>query len=210
MVFAFNILDQIIKGQSLILRAHYTIPFLILTLFIFLKNPKQIFYGYVFSIIAIFATFIGQQGNTTGLTFIIFSAYIFRNKAINIIILFVLSIIAIAAKAMFLDFSIGNTLNIFVAYSAMFIIYYILIHPKNKIHSGPEIICTELEQEDIQILQYLSEGLSIKEISDKIYISPGAINKRIGRAKETMQAKSREHLLIICIKKRFIRVNIDK
>ena len=128
----------------------------------------------------------------------------------RVISLFVLCTIAISAKSMFLDFSIGNTLNIFVAYSAMFIIYYILIHPKKEKQEGAAVICTRLDPEDIKIIQYLSQGFTIKEIAEKIYISDGAVNKRIGRAKKTMNAKSREHLISICIEKRFIRLNIDK
>ena len=155
-------------------------------------------------------TILGNEpGNYSGSAFLIFAIFIFNSNKANIIIS-ILATFAIAAKNIFMNYTISDTLNLFIVYIAIFIIYYILIHPKKKIQSGPEIICTELEQEDIQILQYLYEGFSIKEISDRIYITPGAINKRMSRAKETMNAKTRDHLLAICREKRFIRLNVDK
>ena len=209
LIFGINLIDQINKNQSLIERWDKTIPFLLMAVFCYLANNKIKFTSYLYafcSIMALIST--REEANLTGAIFLIYSLYLFNSNIMNGIMI-ISTFIAIGSKVFF-GFSGNQLMALIMGYGYVLIIYYILIHPKKKIQSGPEIIYTELEQEDIQILQYLYEGYSIKEISDRIYITPGAINKRMSRAKETMNAKTRDHLLAICREKRFIRLNVDK
>lgn len=204
-----NFVDQIIKGESLIERWDKTIPFLLISSLCFysLKKPKitTIIYA-VSSLICLITT--EEAGNLTGIVFLFFALKNIKDIKYSTGIIF-LNFLVLGTKSL-LGFSGNQLIILSIGYAYTIIIYYLSFHPKKIKQSGLEIICTELEQEDIEILQYLYNGLSIKEISDKIYLSPGAINKRIGRAKETMNAKSREHLIAICREKRFIKLNIDK
>jgi DNA-binding CsgD family transcriptional regulator len=157
--------------------------------------------------IGILSTLMGLEDNATGAIFLIYSFYIFHTTKSNIIIM-CLTLVAIVCKFMFFGFTIAQAINMILAYIYIFLIYYILIHPKSD--NKKPVICPKLDYQTVEILQNLYEGINIKQIAYDIFLSEDAVSKRIQRAKKTMGAKSREHLLAICRENGYIGLNIDK
>ena len=109
---------------------------------------------------------------------------------------------------MFLDFTISQAVNMILAYVYIFLIYYILIHPKTP---KPNLIfCQKLDPLTVQIIQYLADGYIYKEIAPILELTEPAVRKRITRARDMMDTKSTTELVIKCHKLDYIRYKLDK
>jgi len=168
------------------------------------KNWNAILY----IIQGLITTYIGFEGNFSGIVFIVFAVYIFNKDKFTITCI-ILTLLTLTAKFAFKELTIGQVVNMLIIYTVVFLIYYILIHPK-KPEIEINIICKELDSETVRIIQMLYSGETIKEIADKIYLTESAVTKRIYRANEIMNAKTRPHLIGICIEKGYIGKNMDK
>lgn len=160
LIFAVNLFDQISKGQSLIGRVHFTLPFLIFAILCFIFRKKYIFNAYLFATIAIIAILMTQDsGNITGIIMLIFSLYIFQSIKTNIILLGLI-ILSIASK-IFMGFTAMQVLILYMGSAYCLIIYYILIHPKPK--KITEI--SDIPDDMKQIFNFMMKGKNNKEIA---------------------------------------------
>jgi DNA-binding NarL/FixJ family response regulator len=206
LVFSINLIDQLSKGQSLIERWDKTIPFLIMAAFCFMATRKYKLNAYLYAFISIISLIsTREEGNLTGVVFIIFTLYIVKSKWLSILIS-ALTIVIIGTKV-FYGFSGNQMIVLILGYVYSIGIYYILIHPKSD--NRNKVICPNLDSQTVEILQKLYSGINIKQISYDIFLSEDAVSKRIQRARVAMGAKSREHLLAICREKGFIGLNMD-
>ena len=116
LIFFINLFDQIIKNQSLINRAHYTVPFLFFPIIFWIFKKKYKFNAYFYlgmSILAMLTT--SEAANLTGFIFLLFSLYIFQSLRTNIIIL-ISTLIAICSK-IFLGFSAMQKFALIIGYA---------------------------------------------------------------------------------------------
>jgi DNA-binding NarL/FixJ family response regulator len=65
------------------------------------------------------------------------------------------------------------------------------------------VIFTDREQETLQLI---CQGLSIKEIADKLFISPRTVEGHKARIMEKMGATNSSNLIIMAIKNKFIQI----
>jgi len=72
--------------------------------------------------------------------------------------------------------------------------------PKNEISN---VLFTEREHE---ILQLICQGLSIKEIADKLFISPRTVEGHKARIMEKMGATNASNLILLAIKNKLIEI----
>lgn len=206
MVGVFNIITGVTEGKSELYYLSYVAPFFIFSGIVIWKGTLKIS-AVLYAVIGILSTLLGLEGNATGAIFLIFSFYIF-NKPISNLIIIGLTLIAIVCKFMFLEFTISQAVNMILAYVYIFLIYYILIHPKSN---KPKVIyCQNLDFETVQIIQYLADGYIYKEIAPIIELTEAAIRKRITRARRLMETKSTTELVIKCHKLDYIKYKIDK
>ena len=197
LIFFINLFDQIIKNQSLINRAHYTVPFLFFPIFFWIFRKKYKFNAYFYlgmSILAMLTT--SETANLTGFIFLLFSLYIFQSIRTNTIIL-ISTVIAICSK-IFLGFSAMQIFALIIGYAYCLIIYYILIHPKKpNIYTGLDEITRE-------IIEYKMAGWSTKQVADKVCLSTDAVQKRISRACDKYDAGNLAQLVYKLMKKGYI------
>lgn len=188
LLFVYNLLDQIIKNQNILLRIQYTVPFLIAAILCYVFRKKYKYNAYLFAVMSVFSiVFTSQPGILTGAVFLVFSLYIFQTKKTNIIIAGCAAV-AIATK-IFTGFSTIQVLNLIIGYAYCVGIYYILIHPK------PDKVPSKIDDVSWRIIEMRINGLEIKEIADKIYLSTDAVNKRIKRMRHKFNCKNREQLI---------------
>lgn len=178
----------------------YTAPFILASIFIYLmKNritPKIT--AWIFLCISLYATFNGGNGdltegygNLTGAIFLCFALYLFKNRKIAIISGITTSLV-ILGKAVISLWTVPQTINFISGYIYILIIYWIL-------HSSPKIK-VEMSSDDYEtadIVMMMINGLSYKEIADRMDVSASAISKRLERARGRIGAKSNEHLAIL-------------
>lgn len=147
-------------------------------------------YGIIYSLMP-------GMGNFSGATFFIFSIHTDYSKNKAMIKVFIL-LLCIAVKTVFVD-TIGiQAINLMAVNLFIIGLYFVLI----KLPENPKKINIEMEDQTKQIVDYLDAGLTIKEISDQVYINPTTINKRISRLKTQLNCKTNYQL--------FMKIGRDK
>lgn len=188
LLFVYNLLDQIIKNQNILLRIQYTVPFLIAAILCYVFRKKYKYNAYLFAVMSVFSiVFTNQPGVLTGTVFLVFSLYIFQTKKTNIIIAGCAAV-AIATK-IFTGFSTIQVLNLIIGYAYCVAIYYFLIHPK------PATVSEDIDYELAELVKLQLQGFTTKEIGDKLCASPAAITKRLERARKEYECRTNYQLL---------------
>ena len=142
------------------------------------------------------------DGNFSGSILMIFSIYIFNSNKSNII-LCALTLISILTKAVFQEFTLPQTFNITLAYFFVFLVYYILIHPKK-----PEVMQDpKISEQNREIIQYLVAGYQYKEIANlgNIYLSSEAMRQRIARVRSDFDSVTDLQLIYKLLKQGYFK-----
>lgn len=184
------------------------IPIIIILLFIPEKSNNKIV-SIVLLVLSCIGVWFGGDTSLVSATLFCFAIYIIRPEKRTIYIYSGSLLISMILKFAIMGLNIPQFFVIMAGSSFILILYQHYIHPRQKIDSSPQVICPELDAETIKILQKLYLGFSVKEISSMVYLTQDAVSKRIGRARQTMGAKSTIHLLAICQEKGYIRYNMD-
>lgn len=151
----------------------------------------------IFLILSIMSVAFGDRGNLTGATFLFFSIYSWGDKRYTYVTL-ILSLFTMVITFVIKEYTIPQSINYIAGYSYFIAIYYVLIHPKKpKINNGFDEITNE-------IIEFLMMGFSNKVISERLYLSVDAVNKRLQRAREKIDVKTNEQMIYKLIKKRYI------
>ena len=188
-----NFADQIFKQQSLLERAFFTVPFLIFILLCIYFRKKYKFNAYLLMVMSVLSLLGTEEaGNITGVAFLMISLYQFQTLKTNYILL--ISTMIVLVSKIFVGFSAMQILIMIIGYIYVLGQYFIMIHPK------PPRITAELEEETIEILQYLIAGLKPKEISVKVNLSTEAVNKQIQRARDKMEVGNNEQMIYLLSK----------
>ena len=199
LVGAFNLIDCISDKSPFLDYILYVFVFYVIAGFVIYaaKKNKYKWNALLFAILGIGTLLGNEPDNYSGAVFIIFSLYIFNSRKSNLILLTVM-IITIVAKNIFFSLDITNTVNLFLVYIYVFLIYYILIHPKKpNIYTGLDEITRE-------IIEYKMAGWSTKAVADKVCLSIDAVQKRISRACAKYEAGNLAQLVYKLMKKGYI------
>lgn len=203
LVMILNLLKAIINKWPYEKLIIYTIPFLIVfAVYMFIKNTYKMD-AYIFCICAILCIFVGNWGNLSGLTFLIFSFYSIKYKN-NILVVFAIIIIAIVLKfVLFMrDGTILETIGYCIGFEFGIAIYFNMMHPKQKykFHIDENI-------ENTQILNFLTQGLRYKEIGDMINLSEDAVGKRTKKMRKKYKCGNNVQLIFKIMENGGIRQN---
>jgi len=209
LVGTFNLLDCITKSSGFLDYILYVGIFIILAFITWIcQRYKKYKWNAIFYAVIGLGTILGNEiGNYSGAVFIIFSIYIYHSLKTDIILSFMILIIAVA-KNMFFDFGIEATINLILVYSMIFTIYYILIHPKSK--QSKIVYCPHLDETDIQIVQNLYQSCIYKEIAPLVDLKEGAVARRVSRLRQRMNVGSTQELIVKCLQMGYILPNVDK
>lgn len=203
LIGANNFFTGLIRADEI----HYfiinVIPLFVLIPFILFLVNNYKFNAFLFAALGIVTTIMGYEGNFSGVVFIIFSVYIFNNLKTNALLL-ILTVLAIGAKSVIHQMTFSQSINIYIVYIYIIVLYFIMIHPVNpKVYKQHYMIDDNLKI----ILQMLINGRSTKEIAEKLFISPGAVNKRIIRFRKEMDCNNNEEMIYILGKKGYFSEN---
>ena len=203
-VASFNALDCYVNSRGAERYLLYVAPFFILGLLVlFWKNYKvnAVLYAAAGVIIAL----TGGNGNFSGAIFLIFSIYIF-NTFKTMLALLVLTAISIVSRCVFLDYTIPDTINLFIAYAFSFGVYFVLIHPKSE--SKP--VLSKVDEDTIKIVGYIRDGKKVKEIAELVYLSTDAIYSRLSRARKLYECENTAQLCELFVVLGFLEPKFDK
>lgn len=176
LVASFNALDCYVNNRGVTRYLLFVIPFFIIALLVlFWKNYKL--NAVLYALCGIIIAYTGNTGNFSGAIFLIFSIYIFNTQLTNIILLSACAL-SITSRYLFMDYTIPDTMNQFVSYAFTFGIYFILIHPK----SDPAI--SLIDDDALEILQYIKQGKKSKEIADILNLTYDQVRYKMKKAKE--------------------------
>ena len=135
----------------------------------------------------------GDRGNLTGATFLFFAIYSWGNDRFTYVTL-ILSLFTMVSTFVYKGYTIPQSVNYIAGYSYFIAIYFIMMHPKKP------RITAELEEETIEILQYLIAGLKPKEIAVKMGMETDAVNKQIQRTRGKMEVGNNEQMIYLLSK----------
>ncbi len=131
LIGTINLINGIVTGKDFLYYSAYCIIFYIILFLTYLFKIKKLYQwnAILFGVMGLLTTYAGYEGNFSGAIFIIFSIYIFNTRKTNLIMI-VSTILILTSKFALKSFTIGETVNMFIIYSLVFLIYFILIHPK--------------------------------------------------------------------------------
>lgn len=165
-IFTYNLLDQITKGQNILSRLHYTLPFLILSIIGLFVNYK-VYIEISFLVVAIGLVLTRENmGTITPMIFFVPSYHIIRTqKNLAIIIFFIIT--SIFLKATIYNASMPNALGLIVSYISILLIYTWIFSPKRL---------PILSDEESKMLELLSKGDSQKTAGAKLGMDKSQAN----------------------------------
>lgn len=202
-IAAGNFANIIISKAQLSDLFVWVLPFLLLSAAIcFLKNkitPKTT--AIVFILFSFGSIYFGNLGNLTGAVFLCFALYIFANTKVSVVA-GVVSVLLILTKAIADEWSVPEVINYLSAYAYIISVYWVMIHPKPLVFP-----VSGLDYETGRVINMVANGMTYKEIADRLSISDSAVSKRLERCRIRFDAKSNEHLVILLIKNGHIDLN---
>lgn len=210
-LFLFNFVDQILKGQSIIERMGFTLPFLLLAVLFSTKYKKTVNFLLDAALCLIMIT-ISNIGEFSGVSFLYL--VLFRiNKKSTLYIIIALSFISIGASSIIYSRTIPEVfvilgLNIFMGAKYYYDIFLVIQRMKQKIKDledklslfGPREILTDDQillkysflnhsgdnpYRKIQDLRLLVDN-EIKEIASINGVSPNTINREFDNIKKNI------------------------
>lgn len=153
LLFAFNLLDQITKGQDLLARSYLTAPYLLI-LFLPYFIDEKIMSLTLFMGVGLYLTLEpNSNGDISGIIFFMFALSLFKNRIFRMIILSIV-LISISIRSTIIDQTIFQTFSYMMGVVLIIISYYKLFNKKS---------IKNLTLQEIEILDLLAGGMSQKE-----------------------------------------------
>lgn len=168
----------------------------IITIFMYKKKIYK-WNAFAYYLTGIIIILFDPRPNLTGAMFIGFAIIIYSTQKTNILIL-IITLLLLTLKAVIYDFDIPSIVGLFAGYSFSLIIFHILFNPQKITCKIPKT-----DETTEEIIQYLITGLSPKEISEKINITPDAVRKRIQRVCKLNECRNTEQLVYKLMEKRY-------
>jgi len=196
----FNFIECLSKKYNIEMYFIYVLPFIIVFIVCFFIKSLRMD-AYVFGAASILAIFGGTWGNLTGVLFLCFSIYCFKNDKLVLSVI-TLTFISIVIKFIFIrQGTINEAVAYILGYAYFIVIYYKLMHPKELFS------CEQLKEDDINvnIIQMLIEGNRIKKIADKVFLTHNAVTKRINTMRTKYKCGNNEQMIFNFMKSGYIR-----
>jgi DNA-binding CsgD family transcriptional regulator len=147
--------------------------------------------AYLYVAFSVLSILLGEHDSLTGAIFVCFAIYVFDNNRIRSISILLVAL-ATLLKAVFASFSIPQTMHFIAGNAFIITIFWLLImKPSKPVVTNPD------DYETAEIVKYMIDGLSYKEISERLICSESAISKKLERARKKAGVKSNIHLAII-------------
>lgn len=184
-----NGLSIAIRGYSLMYIFTYILPFIITALvFLIFRKKEKLLTNIGFFALGLIMSFVGTGGNFSGVIFFLFSIYI-SPKRNETIIKLVLITVSIACKSLVIQITGIQIINLLAIHYMALGYGYILFSVKKT------ITVTEIEDQTEQIIDYMIDGLTIKEIAVKSFMTVAAVNKRVNRLRDREGCKTTYQLI---------------
>lgn len=153
LLFSFNLLDQITKGQDLLQRSYLTIPYLVLSILPYFLN-ERIMSVILYLGVGIYLTLDpNTNGDISGIIFFMFAISLYKSKYFKISILS-LTLITIAIRSTIINQTIFQTFSYMMGVTLICISYFKLFLKKSM---------TNLNKDEAKILSLMAAGMSQKE-----------------------------------------------
>jgi len=153
-----NIIDQLIEGQNVIERWHYTAPFLLLALIVYIIPNHKIILSYMFLIIAIITHIDAIDPNGFNSAILFLMAYINNKKRHMFWLIIFLSFSSIIYRSGIAQGTPSDAIILVVLYIYFFVAFY-----KEAISVIPKPIKSKLKTltaEENKILELMCSGYS--------------------------------------------------
>ena len=185
LVIIFNCITFFVNSEDFLYLLKYVIPFICL-LFLLIFYRKVFLNEWLLFLCALGVAMMGQQGNFSGATFMIFSFMIYSSRNRNIIKLSIF-LLALVVKSLIININISQFVNLLLLNSAVIVVYFVI--PKKTMEKPIDI-----DDQVLQIINYKLRGLTYKEISELVFIKVPAIHKQIDRERKKLNCRSRQDL----------------
>lgn len=180
LVSFYNVADQIIKGQNLIERAPYTVPFIIPIIVILIIKRNKYIAAFLFLAISIPTTILEPNiSGHSGLIYSIFSIHCIKNKKYGAVVIG-LNLVAITCRSIMMGDTIPGAMVMVLIYGAGFYVYYFLIY---KDSAPARIRFKNLLKEEKELIRLMGEE--------------GHLQKTAGSMVKTLNGKKHEKGLSI-------------
>jgi len=198
-VASLNLMDYLTEETSILFLFTNVVFFYTITLLTLFMYKKKVYKwnAFIYFITGITIILFDPRPNLTGAMFIGFSITIYNTQKTNIVIL-IITILLLTLKGIIYNFDIDSVIALFTGYSFSLIIFLILFNPQ-------KITCEIPKTDPIteSIISDLISGMTPKEISEKINITPDAVRKRIQRVCKLNECKNTEQLVYKLMEKRY-------
>jgi len=183
-VSLMNALSIFIRGADLVYILTFVLPYFVVAVIIYLCRKFQKHINiYWLVVLGIGIIFGGQAGNFSGAILFVYAIHLDPGKNKTIFKLSLMAV-SIAVKTLLIEINPIQTINLLFAHFLCYAYYYVLF-TERKIITIPEI-----EDQTEQIIDYLTEGYTIKEIAVKTCLTSAAVNKRISRLRDKENCKT--------------------
>lgn len=208
-----NLMDQIVKGQSLAERMDKTLILFLMAVLCFLFRNKIKFFAYFYAVASILALLdTSEAANLTGVVFLYLSLNLFKTNILMALITLT-TFITIGSKV-FSGFSANQILGLTIGYIYSIANYYIVFQSKHKPKSiTPEskiIIRPDLKPIDIYIVQQIHKGISRKAIAFDCEVNKTMIDSRIKQLKKKLKTTTTIEMLNECLKVGIMDIEVDR
>jgi hypothetical protein len=160
--------------------------------FYFIKKGLTKYWDAIlYSIIAVVASAIGEQGNGMGLAFLLLAIHILDNLKLSMFII-ASSVVAIGIKFWVKEYNMFNLINMYLVYVIVLLGYYSYVYPKRAV----TIKTPELSFVEKQVLEYHIAGYSSKMISAKLltHLTEGDVDIIIQHIMDTFSCETQMEL----------------
>ena len=166
LLFSLNLMDQIIKGQSIIGRVYMTLPFFVLGLLAMILNNKKTL-TILFFISGIYLT-IRQpdMGDISG-AFLFMAVYKLYKKNTVGILMIAISLVCVSIRSTILQATIYSSFGLLLGFLVLYFLYFIVFCKKGLIL---------LNKKEKSILNLMADGYSQKEAGYELGLDQSQAN----------------------------------
>ena len=192
LVLFFNITNQISENKDIMERLIYTIPFLVMIIFLlFIKS--NIINSIIFLLIAIGTTIDPANiSDYSGTIFFIYSFHLIKNKRYAWI-LSLITLSCLTIRSILVNDTIPGTLIMIAIYGYVYALYYFIIYKSSAKQVESKI--SELTELENKLICGMASGIHKKKIFSNMGIIEGKGYDMIKRIKEKTGTNSTEQIV---------------
>jgi predicted DNA-binding protein (UPF0251 family) len=181
LVLFFNLTDQVFKYQSYFERIVFTLPFILIILFVLLFNKNKVMQSIIFLVIAIGTSLDPANiSDYSGAIFFVYSFHLIKKKWYALLIFF-LTIASVTTRSLINGDTIPQSFVLLSVFFYIYAIYYFLIFKASWKKKSP------LSKEQMNIMRMVAvDGMSQKMIAAELGISQDKVFTEIKEIRELL------------------------